>query len=306
MKYSITRLVLGFRALIEISAEEFERIRDAKAKLILALDLEEKLDFVLENYADYERELLNLTLHQMLFHDLDWSAFRLNVQLINRRLANLLASGRLYVDQVRHGVSRMYGPESEQFAALDSEITNVRNGSFPYRFMDAVRNYMQHRSLPIHHLSYPSRWERASGVDRLQFSIVPSVETKRLQDDEKFKRSVLEEREAREEYIGLTPLVRGYVESIGRIHDSVRNVVHDGIATWDSLIENTLERAVAEFGNKIAGVAIVARAEDGRIVDTEEIFEDLIRHRKLLLRKNHFLGKLSARYVTGASQERSP
>jgi hypothetical protein len=43
---------------IEISEAEFQTLKCAKESLITVLNIEEKFDAVLENYSEYERELL--------------------------------------------------------------------------------------------------------------------------------------------------------------------------------------------------------------------------------------------------------
>jgi len=67
----------------------------AKHQLIVFLGIEEKLDLLLENYAEYERCLFDLAFHRLLFQDLDWISAQGDRQLMNRRLANLLSAARL-------------------------------------------------------------------------------------------------------------------------------------------------------------------------------------------------------------------
>src|SRR6478609_5791819 len=102
MRFGITILALGEHPFIEISAEEFSNVKAAKQNLVILLGTEEKYDLVIENYAEFEVELLKLTSHQMIFDGLDWSSFMGNIQLINRRMANLLTEVKLYVDQIKH------------------------------------------------------------------------------------------------------------------------------------------------------------------------------------------------------------
>jgi hypothetical protein len=66
--------VLGCSSVIEISDDEFTRITNAKRNFLTLLGIEEKFDLVLENYLEYERELLSLNLQRMLLQDFDGSS----------------------------------------------------------------------------------------------------------------------------------------------------------------------------------------------------------------------------------------
>src|ERR1044072_2560892 len=109
MQYGITKLVISCNHLLEISRQEFDEARFAKRSLVDALGIEEKLDIVLENYAEYEKELLELSLKNAIFSDRNWSSFQTERRAIDRRLVNLLTACRLYVDQIPHDVNSIYG-----------------------------------------------------------------------------------------------------------------------------------------------------------------------------------------------------
>jgi hypothetical protein len=301
MKYLITRLILDCAQHLEISREEFDRVHEAKRSLLILLSLEEKLDLVLENYTEYERELLNMTLHHMVFQDLDRLSFRVNEQAISRRLINLLASGRLYVDQVQHDLTEIYGGDSEEVRVLAQTIKHEYDHTFEYRFMEALRNFVQHRSLPFQSLKYSSEWEETCQPNRLRFSIVPSLDLERLRADPRFKRSVLEELDPASKHLRTTPLVRRYVESIGTIHQVIRDITTEDAKKWDALIVDVRQRARGVFGDSLGGLALVAVEEGKQPAEAVHIFEDLTQHRKMLQKKNRTLTKLSARYVSGAA-----
>jgi hypothetical protein len=133
MRYAITRLILGCQQFIDITAEQYLETRTAKERLMIALSIEEKFNLVAENYAEFEQELQNLTLRQMLFPDYDWSSFVGGLQTINRRLANLLSACRLYIDQVKHDVDGLYGRESQQTEQLKRAFSAEYDGCLGYR-----------------------------------------------------------------------------------------------------------------------------------------------------------------------------
>jgi hypothetical protein len=111
------------RYCVEISSEDFDLLRTARTHLFEALSIEEKLNLVLENYAEFEQELLNFSVNSMLFQDDDWSSGINEIHLANRRIINLLTTGRLCIDQVSHNIRSIYGADSEQEKAVKEKIS---------------------------------------------------------------------------------------------------------------------------------------------------------------------------------------
>jgi hypothetical protein len=62
MDYGLTCDVLTCKHFLFLTEEEFEAARKARGHLFEVLDIEEKLNIVLENYIEYEHELLQITL----------------------------------------------------------------------------------------------------------------------------------------------------------------------------------------------------------------------------------------------------
>src|SRR5947208_13497242 len=99
MTYGLTILAIGNTAFLEITPDEFRQIKTAKLIAMTALAIEEKFEILVENYSEYERTLLDLTLGKMIRMNFDAVSFAADRQLINRRIANLLMAARLYIDQ---------------------------------------------------------------------------------------------------------------------------------------------------------------------------------------------------------------
>lgn len=307
LTFGITRLAAGGQPFVEISQEDFDLIKTAKQKLIIVLGIEEKLDILLEDYAEFERELLNLTLDRMLFLDLDHLAFLTDIHLIDRRLANFLAASRLYVDQVTHDISVVYGAKSRQHDAVVGSFNQEYDASLEYRTIVAIRNYVQHRSLPIQILAYPRNVDPKRIVVRC--TIEPRLDLSDLAEDSKFKPSVLRELQAKgDSHPNVTPFVRRYIEAIGRTHEEVRRILAPDVEIWDGALSSVVKRAREAFesGDELAGLGIVSRDVTEKIHEPVHVSENLIKRRKSLERKNRALGTLSKRYVSGECSERPP
>jgi hypothetical protein len=305
MRYGITRLHSSAGSLVELSEEEFALGKRSKYGFMALLDIEEKLDILLENYAEYERELLSLTLQRALFFDPSWSSVISDINTVNRRLANLLTTGRLYIDQVNHEISAVYGAESTLSEALRSYLREEYSSSLGYRAMEALRNFMQHRALPVYQIKYPGKATfsenegdgvRAKGI---RWGVIPSLRIDALREDKKIKASVLNELAGIGEYVPITPLVRQYVEAIGRFHEKLREATSGDLASWREQMKWIIARGQEGFSKDLIGFSLVVEDEAGGFVEGEQVFEDLLSRHSFLTQKNLVLKRFSIQFVTG-------
>jgi hypothetical protein len=297
MRYTI----IGFRpgsVPIEISEEEYRRVRIAKLKILRSLSTEDKFDLVVTNYEDFERELLGLALHQMVYSDLSWSSMHRDRQTLNRRVLNLLSAGRLYIDQVMHDVSEDQSLV-ERIKKKASEQYDARLG---YRVMEALRNYTQHRALPVDQLSFPGSWVPPGEWKHLVYRAVPFIAPQALREDGRVKRSVVAELEAIGPDVPLTPLIRDYVEGLSMIHEEFRRCTQDDIPMSEASFNWVWERCNADSESSQKAARVVEADADGMWTSEDHIFQSLIAHRNDLATKNEALTNLARRYVSGACE----
>jgi hypothetical protein len=303
MKVGIKTLSLD-GPLLEMAPEEFEHLKRARRGFMVLREIEEKLDLVLENFAEYEQELLSLTLRRTLFWDLSWSSFVNDINLINRRLANLLTTGRLYLDQVKGDIHSIYNRDGPVSQGLNKRLAEVYDAKFGYRVMEALRNHMQHRGLPITGVNYPTKREGSSGARRLRWRIAPYLDVDVLRGNEGFKKSILKELEIRGPKVVIIPLVREYVEGIGCVHDYLREATSKDLSEWVQQLEGVIRSSRTEFGDEdMTGVTLVTETDpESDSVEgakTEQIFTDLLERHKFLAGKNLSLKNLALHFVSG-------
>ncbi len=306
MRYEIARLVDACDQLVELSRAQFEDAWSAKKKLVLALDVEDKLELVLGNYAEFEQELLGLMVHFSLFTNFDWSSRMADFLTINRRLMNLLSACRLYVDQVKHVFGAIYGDTSVQYCQICNAFSTEYDAQIAYRVLDAIRNQAQHRMLPVHHLSYGWEMEGEAGNRRDKLILTPSLSVARIKEEGNFKASVLRELEHGDELVDLKPLVREYVASIGRVHQALRNLMKGDIDLWEGILAQVKERFRSVYGDNFIGLALVAKDENGEIVQSSDVFDDLIKRRKMLEAKNTKMDVYDKQYVSSEAHQAKP
>lgn len=305
MKYKIIRAVSGSPGFVELMREEFIRIREAKRCLFAILGIEDKFDLLLANYIELERELLNLTLYQMIYRKLQWSDFRTDVELVNMRIANMLSSARLYLDQVAHDLDNLYGADSEIANAVRDGRARQYDGKLGYRTMEAVRNYIQHCGLPVHSMTYHmSKDELGVAASGIQYNVVPYLHPANLEEDGTFKRRVLAELKTRGTKIPIMPLVREYVEGLAEVQGKLREKCDASVRSSEAILAGVKEKARQAFPDHIQGLSVVSEDDKGMCSEIHQIFDDPIKRLKNLQRKNSTLNNLPARYVTSKVKER--
>ncbi len=270
MKYCIGPGVIGPWPYLDISGDDFERIKAAKAGVFVTLGIEEKFMMVLENYLEYERELLNLALGEMILSG--WQPWDEQIPLMNRRLGNLLTVARMYIDHIKHDLSRLYGKAAQITVAVTEEFRLQYDDLLGYRVMEAMRNLLQHGFLPISGFRCPNEWEDRDGKDRQARHVryIVQVEIESLRENG-FKSSVLQELEQKHaESQDIAPFIREYIEGLSRVHQTMRAATADDIKVWSSTISAIMQRYQQISSDPIRHVAVSALDDEDNQI--EEIY----------------------------------
>jgi hypothetical protein len=225
---------------------------------------------------------------------------------MNRRMVNFLSSARLYLDQVPQDLHTIDGKTSKQTDIFTEWRRKQYDSSCAYRVLEALRNYAQHCGFPVHAMTLNFKREDTNAGSLMHAGLQLSVTIQNLKKDQKFKKGVLGELEAkadRQGYVNLTPLVREYVEKICEIHEAVRSGIAAEVASWDQMIISAVDRARTAFGGGFSGLSVVRESKDHEgdfiALDSADIYIAPIDWRKQLEAKNRDFSNLSSRYVTG-------
>jgi hypothetical protein len=284
-RHGLLRLVLGSRDFVEISATEFAEFRRARKCALVALNIEEKATLVLENYAEFELEMLKAALDELIFDVDSWSAMMSTLQLLNRRLINLLTACRLYVDQIEHDLNAIIELVPDADIAVKSWKSAEYDRRLGYRAMEALRNYVQHRGLPIGSITYHGSWDHAAEPPRATNIVTPYLHIDRIAADGGFKASVARELLGVGAKIDIKPLVREYIEGIGTVHQQVRELIEPIVARSDAVSAASHDRWRSSEDPSTIGLAAVRQNGDGTILDHEYMFDESIERRRWLIRR---------------------
>lgn len=295
--YFLAIRALGRHHRIQIDQARFEVIQRASANLGHILALEEQWAAVIQNYMELEKGLLDAALRHMIIADYEWHTLH-DLQLsFAVRLANLLSSCRAYHDQTAHNLGSLKPDEGDTKAFKDAR-SHEYDARLGYRFMEAMRNYSQHRGLPLHGSSYAiSRQE----PDLLQYSVATSIDVEQLKGDAAFKQTVLAE--ISEKKLSVEPLIRDYMAGLSAVHLKVRKLLQERVPAWMNVIRGAISQHVdSSPDGKKPGLCAMQLGEGSEWLQTVHLGEDMMQRVEILQKRHGTLERVPSSFVSGASR----
>jgi hypothetical protein len=226
---------------LEIEEAEYSLLLQSRPVLNAAFSFEENYDLLIGNYIELENSALTLTSESMVRQRHDYQdQFEVRAEL-NRRIVNFLSAARLFVDQLPQRIEQCGGKKDELKAKLSTEY----DASFEYRFMEALRNHVQHSGSAVHSLSIGGKWQPAKERKRIVFNLQAFTQKQFLLLDKTFKKSTLAECPDKVEVLIAT---RRYLESLSSVHDIARQQIERPVAAARNAFAEAIER-YREFSN---------------------------------------------------------
>lgn len=237
---------------VPISKDDTYRIFAARRCLAEITSLEEKFVAIIEGFKALETCVFRSAMDIMLYADgSSPTAWEEAHSEFGRYVLSFLSMVRLYQDTlVTHAreVSRGEIPDDE----VAQLLRDAYDTSFSYRVMEAVRNYTQHRSFPVH----TSEYIMTAKDNRRHYGVEFQFRAEDVKESKRFKRLVLEEIERDDGQVDLAWCIRNYFGKICDVHrelrdkltsykeDAERTLGHFQ-ALWVGMSESELTRVVA-------------------------------------------------------------
>jgi len=218
----------------------------------------------------------------MVSHNTEYSTTHDARSLINRRLANLLTMARLYIDQVKHDVSRLFGPDAAETSLICQSFRTQYDSLLGYRLLEAIRNSMQHRELPISSLVYPSVREDRGNAFVIRHQVVARISVEHLRADSKLKPVIVAELQERGDWHDITPFVREYVEGIARVHEGIRSATDEFVRPWSDMLHNALRNYSTLLNQSVSRAVVYRLTDDDNEAERFAIFTEVIDRLKRL------------------------
>ncbi len=274
----------------EISEELFEKLVQSRQVLNNALALEEKFDLLLSNFLELQQEVLSLTADFIVHSPQGYTDHHKHTATLNRRVVNLLTSARLYSDQIHQHVKA---------CTLDDQVdikkyfSDEYDSCFEYRFMEALRNHVQHQGLAIHLNSRGHGWSGEGENRKAGYYIHAFALKKILKQNTSFKKIVLDEMPDKVELVTCS---KAYISCLGRIHFSLRELIEVNVSNARDTITTLINQYEAQAEGDSLLLAIYKSA-NGEQSEEHQILLDWDDVRVDLVKKNWRLPNLTKTYI---------
>lgn len=285
---------------IEISEETYATYKESRSVLVNCLAIEESYEILISNYLDLEKQILDATTVRMLRGYMGYSdSFAVQLAL-NIRLVNLLTSSRLYVDHLPQHVRECIPHNDKAKALVKSILKNEYDENYGYRFMDALRNSVQHCGLPVHWTSSGAEWtdlgkDGLSEDSMLEYSMEFAAKKSSLEEDGGFKKAVLNESP---DEVDLKATTRCYIESLSKAHNSVRELIQESVHKSRLKIEDAHSQYSKIYSGSLVGLC-ACKTDGERFTEMVLLMLDWDDVRVELQKRNRKLVNLKKWYVTG-------
>jgi hypothetical protein len=151
----------NIKGIRELSKQECEEYLKAKTRLMFFSRDQQLLEVVRMNYDDLQNSLKKYQEEYVQNPSMGFLRMESMYLDLNRRILNYLSAARALVDQSKHNVSTRCGKDSQRYKKFAEACSTAYDDCFSYRFLDKLRNYVQHCGMPLGKLSLRS-WETDS------------------------------------------------------------------------------------------------------------------------------------------------
>lgn len=284
---------------MEIDARRFEEVEFAKNVCLFALSFEEKFQLVVDNYIEWETELLKQAQASILWPTNKFESLQHRLVLA-RRLTNVLTGFRLYVDQTDHALSNIFGNTSGELQAVKQFKSKLYDTHFGYRFLEALRNHVQHCDLPVETITYNTKLVDRERAPQVQFSIIPKASLEALAQNNDFKKSILKELEAGPEQIDLRPHVREYISCLASLHKEIEKVFSPIVVKSRNYYQETIKEYSTMDGKTVQHPKFVLCDDAGVNKKSVELYDKFLEIYDTLKTRNASVKDLSKSFASNA------
>ena len=298
MRCYLTRATFGATDL-EIAENEYEDYKESSKVLSSCLSLEKSYEILISNYIDLENEQLAWATRGMVRNVSDDDFFNATL-LLDRRMANFLATARLHIDHLqKRGGDCMKGQSIEEVKDVIKSFCATEKANKPeYKFMWDLRNEVQHSNLATHWLSFSTRrmnsfddpipkFESSLNFGSLKSSLATGFKPREL------------DAISSDDQVELMSISRVYMESLSTIQVKFREYVTESVNQARSKMEEAFCRYREVCEDSLTYLELWKVNGSGKIAEESafSLFHD--DQRIQLQDKNRELVNLRNSHVTG-------
>jgi len=269
------------QARLHFSRSEYDELLRAREIDFSQFVIENKYQILLDNYAEFEEELLRFSLNWVIRTPDPWDTLRDANPVFDRRVLNFLSSARMYLDQIPGDLETASRQPKLAKDKFQKSTSAQYDSSLAFRVCEALRNYTQHKNLPVHGVSHGARRQQHEDIVTNYSGL--TLDISKLEIDGKFKSTVLDELRANNDNHDLKSYLRQYMHSLGLIHLELRNTLNADSEWAISLIRQVIAKVKAlPSVDPQSYVFLAIGADDGTFEIESRINTERFDRRKLL------------------------
>lgn len=240
------------------TAEDFDSAVREQEVCIASVGFEELIFLVVDNFFEFEADLLRLAQKYLVWPQRSHSAAMEERLLLDRRLMNLLTASRTYRDHSEHFISGMFGRSSAELSAVRKEASRLYDSRFGFRFMERLRNFVQHQSLAVTNITYFSGEAKGQFTE---FTVKPLVDLQQLKRGG-FHAGTLAEALSLDRELDLRGPAREYVASLVELHLFTRRLTTTRFEQSKRAYQAIVEKYSIVNGKRVARCELVRTNDD--------------------------------------------
>lgn len=169
---------------------------------------------VLGDIADFNKTRNKLEVHE------NYPESNQDTNSLPRLFMHILSSGVLFVTYVENFMKEHYGKESVEAKEMKSKLSDFYDNEFVYRFMYELRNYSQHKEIPVHHIT-----SQIIDHPKKKSKVTVEINTKSLiESGYKWKKIFKEDFTKRSPVINVSELLREYFQIISLVYGAANEI----------------------------------------------------------------------------------
>lgn len=220
-----------------IAPEMFQIIKRCRRVLTAALEIEEIFDNLVSNYLEIESKCFELTSRSLVRRVVGYREGNEALASINLVFVNYLSTARAYVDKIGSAAARCLQDSVaiEAKASVAQLLAQQYDAEFGYRFMEALRNHVQHSGSALHILNPGTLHTNSETESRRsrELFLNPLCSKEQLLERGGFKAQVLKESP---ETVNLLETARVHLRGLSRVQRAVRALVeHAAVDAADQI-----------------------------------------------------------------------
>ncbi len=294
---------------VPISNELFNHVRSAKKNLSSVVLIEQAYDEAMENYVEYEVELLHEAARDDIFGKQDEEEFKRVLRKIGRRIDNHLSSIHRYRAHSIKLTAPIFGKNAKEYAAHKEAFEKAERNNKHFRDITHLRDHALHAGIVATNVTFKRGWQEVEDHNsKLRSMIVPQLLVSEVRQGRRMKEifADLDEKDK----IDLREYIRGHLEGIWEIHSWLRSMLKDRIKTWEATLRTISDMYLAHLTtdksdkDALWGLLIYQWNPRMKSLDVaERLHLPYLFSYKQLMAKNRSLVNLRRRYVSNELTE---